>query len=90
MLEELKNEIAGLKMQISNLQAEFYKNNFKNSQTFNKAVICNDRLRVPVYSSAPAVAEIGDLISVSAKLYICTVAGTVSSPATFSLVGTQS
>lgn len=88
-IAELQTQTAKLQSQLSDLSAQFYKNNFSNSQTFNKDAIFQSRLRVPVYSAAPSVAEIGDLISVSAKLYICTTVGNVASPAVFTLVGSQ-
>jgi len=88
--EELNATLTKLRNDLDDLSGAFYKNNFSGNQTFNKDCIFQTRLRVPVYSSAPSVAEIGDIIAVSGKLYICTTAGTVSSPAVFTLVGTQS
>lgn len=88
-IQELKDQIVRLQNQVNDLSGQFFKNNFTSSQTFNKDVVFNTRLRVPVYSSAPTNAEIGDLIAVAGKLYICTTAGNVASPATFTLVGSQ-
>jgi hypothetical protein len=84
-IQELKDMIEKLQTQLNELSSQFYRNNFTSSQAFNKDVTFNSRLRVPVYSSAPAICEVGDLIAVAGKLYICTVANT-----TFTLVGTQS
>ena len=58
------------------------------SQDFNKYSRFNTRLKVPKYSSDPTVGEVGDLIEVSGKLKICTVAS-LTAP-TFTIVGTQS
>ena len=88
-LLELQGQIAKLQNDVRDLSAQVNKNSFSGSQTFNKDVTFSSRLRVPVYSAAPSVGEIGDLICVSAKLYVCTTAGDVSTPATFTLVGSQ-
>ena len=88
-IQELAAQINRLRVDLDTLSGQFYKNNFPSSQTFNKDAIFNTRLRVPVYSAAPSVGEVGDLIAVSGTLYVCTTAGTVASPATFTVVGTQ-
>ena len=85
-IENIREQIVKLQNQLNDLSGQFYKNNFTSSQTFNKDCVFNSRLRVPVFTSAPSVAEVGDLISVSAKLYICT----AISPVVFTLVGSQS
>ena len=89
-IKELEEMIVKMQAQLNDLSGAFYKNNFVSSQTFNKACVFNDRLRVPVYSVAPTVAEVGDLIAVAGELYICTTASTGGSGAVFTLVGTQS
>ena len=81
----LQEEIAGLRSKITDVEASVSKNNFGSTQTFSKDCIFTSRLRVPVYSAAPTVAEVGDLICVSAELYICTSTG----PVVFTLVGSQ-
>ena len=81
----IQEQLTKLQSRVGDLEGNFYKNNFSSSQSFNKAVIFNDRLRVPVFDSAPSVAEVGDLICVTAKLYVCT----DNSPVTFTLVGSQ-
>lgn len=75
-----------LKQQVEALQAEVYKNNFSGSQDFNKKVRMNTALRLPVYATAPAKAEVGEVYvnSGTGKLYVCTSANT------WALVGTQS
>lgn len=88
--EEILTMLNKLKSDVDSLSGAFYKNNFSGSQTFNKDAIFQTRLRVPVYSSAPSVAEVGDIICISGTFYGCTVAGSVSSPATFTVIGTQS
>lgn len=83
----LKDMIAKLQSQVDDLSAQFYKNNFSSSQTFNKAVSFTDRLRVPVFDSAPSVGDVGDIFALAnGDLYVCIDA----SPVTFALVGTQS
>lgn len=82
--QELQEQITKLQSQITDLSGAFYKNNFTSSQTFNKDCVFTSRLRVPHYTSAPTVSEVGDLIEIGGVLYICTVAN-----ATFTVVGTQ-
>jgi hypothetical protein len=89
-IAEMQAQIASLRSEIESINQLVSKNNFSSSQTFSKAVIFSTRMRVPVFSSAPSVGEVGDLIAVGGVLYICTTAGNVASPAVFSLVGTQS
>lgn len=84
IIQELRDEITKLRSDLSNLSQSFFKNNFSSSQTFSKDVTFQTRLRVPVYTSAPAICEVGDLICIAGVLYICTVANT-----TFTVVGTQ-
>lgn len=83
-MEEMQAQILKLQSQLNELSGAYYRNNFTSSQSFNKDVVFNSRLRVPVYSAAPSISEIGDLIAVGGKLYICTVPNT-----TFTLVGSQ-
>ena len=87
MQEQINNLIEENKKLMRDLQDltdEVYRNNYSAHQDFNKAVNFNARLKVPHYDTAPATAEIGEIIEVGGKLYIC------SSANTFSLVGTQS
>lgn len=86
---ELENAITKLRSDFESLSASFYKNNFSSSQSFSKDVSFGARLKVPNHSSPPSVGEVGDIIEIGGTLYICTTAGTVSSPATFTVVGTQ-
>lgn len=83
-IADLQEQINKLKADLESLSQSFYKNNFSNSQTFTKDVTFQTRLRVPTYTSAPSICEVGDLIAISGILYICTVANT-----TFTAVGTQ-
>lgn len=89
-IQELQSQIIKLRSDFDALSGSYYRNNFPSSQTFNKDCVFTSRMRAPVYSSAPSVGEVGDLIAVSGILYICTTAGTVASPAVFTAVGTQS
>lgn len=89
-VKDLQEQLTRLRVDFDNLSNQFFKNNFTTSQTFAKDAIFTTRLKVPHYSSAPTVGEVGDIIEVGGELFICTTAGTVASPATFTLVGTQS
>ena len=81
-----QTQVNMLRQELESLKAEFYKNNFSGGQDFYKFIRFNDRVKVPTYSSAPTVCEIGELYvnSGTGKLYVC------SATNTWSLVGTQS
>lgn len=87
-IQELQNRIQRLEQSLFDLTSEVYTNNFSSSQDFNKYSRFNTRLKVPKYSSNPTVGDVGDLIEVSGKLKICTVAS-LTAP-TWTIVGTQS
>lgn len=89
-LIDLQDQVTKIQGTVDSLSQSFYKNNFSSSQTFNKDIVFSVSLQVPHYSSAPSVGAVGQLIEVGGKLYICTIAGSVASPATWTLVGTQS
>lgn len=84
-IQELQAQVTKLKSDLADLSGQFYKNNFTSSQSFNKDCVFNSRLRVPIFDSAPSVAEVGDLIAVAGDLFICTSVG----PVVFTLVGSQ-
>jgi len=87
-IEQLKKQIEQLSSRIEEIAVIANKNNFSSTQTFNKACVFGDRLRVPVFGSAPTVAELGDVFCLSdGNLYVCTV-GSSTSP-TWTLVGSQ-
>lgn len=89
-VKELEELVAKQQVQINDLSGNFYKNNFASSQTFNKASIFLDRLKVPVFSTAPSVAEIGDIYSTAAGvLYSCTTASVSGAGAVWTKVGAQ-
>jgi hypothetical protein len=83
-IQDLERQVQRLQTELASLSQAYYKNNFTSTQVFNKASNFSSRLKVPHYDSLPATAEVGEIIEVSGKLYIC------SSANTFSLVGTQS
>lgn len=83
-IQTLTDQINKLRGDLGDLTAQVNKNSFSSSQIFIKDVSFLSRLQVPVFSSAPTVSQVGDLICVGGKLYVCTVANT-----TFTLVGSQ-
>ena len=83
--QELQDQVVKLQAQVNDLSVNFYKNNLSSTQTFNKDCIFSSRLRVPVFSVAPTVAEVGDIIAVAGELFICSSIG----PVTWTLVGSQ-
>lgn len=66
------------------LNAEYYLNNFTANQSFNKYSNFTTRLKVPSYSSLPAVCEVGEVAESAGKLKIC------SATNTWTTVGLQS
>jgi len=82
-MTEMQMNIDQLKKDLDALNNEYYKNNFSAQQDFNKKSNFTTRLKVPSYVVAPTTAEVGEIIEVGGKLYICSTANT------FSLVGAQ-
>jgi hypothetical protein len=80
------NQIEILQRDLKSLKGAFYKNNFPTSQKFTKSTQFTNTLMLPVYATAPAVCQQGEVYvnSASGKLYVC------SATNTWSLVGTQS
>ncbi len=86
-IQQLKTELAQARADIEALNAEYYRNNFSAKQDFNKYSNFTTRLKIPHYASlaaAQTACEVGDIVEIGGKLYICTVANT-----TFTLVGSQ-
>jgi len=80
---QLQAQIDQLRKDLEALNNEYYRNNFSALQEFNKASTFTTRLKVPRYATAPTTAEIGEIIEVGGKLYICSTANT------FTVVGLQ-
>lgn len=81
--QELIKRIEKLEQNLLDLNSEVYSNNFSAHQDFNKTCYFNTRLKVPHYTSTPSTGEVGELIEVSGKLYVC------SATNVFTIVGTQ-
>lgn len=77
-------ELEQLKKDLRDLVDEVYRNNFTSHQDFNKYCNFTNRLKVPVVTSLPAKAEIGELVVYGGKLYIA------SALNTWTIVGVQS
>ncbi len=88
MTPDLNKEIETLKKDLKDLTEEFYRNNFSESQDFQKYSRFNTRLKVPHYASDPTLGEVGEIIEVGGKLKICTVAS-LTAP-TWTICGLQS
>lgn len=82
--EEILKQINALRKQIEQISVDVYKNNFSSHQDFNKASSFNTKLKVPSYTSVPAVCEVGEIIENSGKLLICSTANN------WVIIGTQS
>lgn len=77
------DDLTQLKQKLEALEAEFYRNNFTESQDFNKYSRFNTRLKAPTLAATPATCEVGELCVVSGKLRVCSAANT------WTIVGTQ-
>lgn len=84
MNEEIQKQLNQLRKDFDALNEEFYRNNFSAQQDFNKKSNFVTRLKVPHYASTPATGEVGEVIEVGGKLYVCSAANT------WTIVGTQS
>jgi len=71
-------QLAMLKQEVEALKSELYKGNFSGSQDFTKYVRFNSRVKLPVYGTAPAKCELGEVYvnSGNGKLYVCSAANT--------------
>lgn len=82
--QDVQTQLDKLRKDLDALTEEVYKNNFSSRQDFNKASTFTTRLKVPHYASIPATGEVGEIIEVDGKLYVC------STPNTYVVAGTQS
>ena len=90
-INQLQKQVDKMKSDFDSLSGSFFKNNFTSSQVFNKDVICTVRLKVPVFSGAPDIGEIGDIFALTnGKLYICTTASVSGAGIVWTLCGSQS
>jgi len=87
MENDLQKQLDQLRKDFTDLNDEFYANNFTSSKDYNKYSRFNSRLKVPVVATDPTVGEVGDIVCVVTKLKICTVAS-LTAP-TWTIVGTQ-
>jgi hypothetical protein len=87
-MNQSNDTTAYLQKQIDALRAEVYSNNFKTSQDFNKYSRFNTRVKLPTTTADPTIGDVGDVVVVSGKLKVCTVAS-LTAP-TWVIVGTQS
>lgn len=80
---EMEKRIGQLEKSLFDLSQQVYLNNFSAYQDFNKKCNFNTGIKIPHYTYFPPKSEVGELIEVSGKLYIC------SQDNTWQLVGTQ-
>jgi len=88
-IQELKDTVAKLSSEISDLAAQFFKNNFSARQDFTKASNFSFSLKIPSYTTRPT-GEVGEIIEVGGKLEICSAYDSVTKISTWTIVGTQS
>lgn len=84
VIEEMQKTIDKLNEKLGSLSDEFNRNNFSTSQDFQKYSRFNTRMKIPHYVTAPSVCEVGEMIEMGGKAYIC------SAVNTFTIIGTQS
>ncbi len=71
-------KIALLQQDLAALTAEVYRNNFSNSQDFNKFSRFTTRLKIPHYDAVPPVCEVGEIVEINGTLLICSSSNTFS------------
>ena len=69
-VQEMQDKIASLEYQISELRDAFYRNNFSQSQVFNKYSDFTFRLKIPVVSALSTTCELGELCVYNGGLYL--------------------
>jgi len=84
IIKDLQAQVTQLRSDLDALNSEVYKGNFSAHQDFSKASNFTTSLKVPHYDTAPASADIGEIIEVGGKLCIASTANN------FTIVGTQS
>lgn len=87
MPNEIQQQIDQLRKDLTDLNDEFYLNNFSSSKDYNKYSRFNSRLKVPRSTADPTVGDVGDIVEVGGKLKICTTAS-LTAPV-WTIVGTQ-
>lgn len=75
-IAELQRQVSDLRKALEALSGEYYRYNFTSQQEFTKYANFTGRIKVPVVSALPATAQIGELVSYSGKLYVCSAANT--------------
>jgi len=68
---DLQEQINKLRKDLDDLVNEVYQNNFSAHQDYNKSVSFNTKLKIPHYDKVPLNGEVGEIIEVDGKLYIC-------------------
>lgn len=81
---DYQTQIDRLTADLKALNDEVYRNNFTATQDFNKASTFTTKLKIPHYEMVPAQGNVGEIIEVDGKLYIC------SEINVWTIVGTQS
>jgi hypothetical protein len=81
--ESLQTTIAKLQADLTAISDEYYRNNFSNSQDFQKYSRFNTRIKIPHVASLATTCEVGELCESSGKAYIC------SSANVWTIIGTQ-
>lgn len=78
MKPDIQTQIDRLRQDLEALNAEYYANNFTESQDFNKYSRFNTKLKVPVFATAPTTCEPGQVYfnTSTSKFYVCTAANT--------------
>ena len=82
-LQDLENRVKKMESDFNSLSQEYYKNNFRSRQDFNKYSNFTQSLKIPNVTTFPNC-QVGELCESAGKLYIC------SAVNTWTLVGTQS
>ncbi len=70
--QDLIIRISKLERDLQDLNDEVYKTNFSAQQDFSKSANFTTRLKIPVYTSVPTKADIGEVVALtSGSYYVC-------------------
>ena len=78
MDKNTEEQLQILRQDLASLTQEVYRNNFSNSQDFNKFSRFTTRLKIPHYDAVPPVCEVGEIVEVNGTLLICSSSNTFS------------
>jgi len=68
--QQMIEDLASLKAQVTELRDAYYRNNFSQQQIFNKYSDFTSRIKLPVVSALSSTCEVGEACVYSGGLYV--------------------